>query len=132
MKKTVDNYITKKHINKNPANNLVTVIIIRTFTSNKNNINMSRLISELPYEIKIKAMIYSNVPDEDNLSSAFIWDKTNEGWDVWNEIYYKDNYQLFYDHYNIKPLTPKQWCKEKGYNEYHVMIIEQYLNDIGK
>jgi hypothetical protein len=31
-----------------------------------------------------------------------------------------------------KQITPKQWCEEKGYNEYHVMIIEQYLNDIGK
>lgn len=91
---------------------------------------MSRLISELPYEIKMKAMRYSK-PDEDDLAASFVWDKTNEGWDVWNEIY-KGNYQLFYNHYSMKQLTPKQWCKEKGYNEYHVMIIEQYLNDIGK
>jgi hypothetical protein len=92
---------------------------------------MSRLISELPYDIKLKAMRYSNVPNEDELAASFVWDKTNEGHDVWSEIY-KGNYQPFYNYYSMKQTTPKQWCKEKGYNEYHVMIIEQYLNDIGK
>ena len=97
---------------------------------------MSRLISELPYEIKLKAMKYSDVPSEDDLASSFIWDKTDEGYDVWSEIY-KGNYQSFYSFHDMKyptpeKITPKQWCEEKGYNEYHVMIIEQYLKDTGK
>jgi hypothetical protein len=97
---------------------------------------MSRLISELPYEIKLKAMKYSDVPSEDDLASSFVWDKTDEGYDMWSEIY-KGDYQSFYDYYNMKyptpeKITPKQWCEEKGYNEYYVMIIEQYLKDTGK
>jgi hypothetical protein len=92
---------------------------------------MSKLISELPEDIEIEAMRYSE-PDEDDLAASFIWNETKEGWDVWNAVY-RSNYQPFYDFYNKKQkLTPKQWCEEKGYNEYHVMIIEQYLNDIGK
>jgi hypothetical protein len=91
---------------------------------------MSRLISELPYEIKLKAMKYSNAPGEDDLAASFIWDKTNEGYDIWDKIY-KGNYQPFYDFYK-QQITPKQWCEEKGYNEYYVMIIEQYLKDTGK
>ena len=92
---------------------------------------MSRLISELPYEIKLKAMKYSDVPGEDDLAASFLWDKTDEGYDIWSEIY-KGNYQSFYNYYSMKQPTPKQWCEEKGYNEYHVMIIEQYLKDTGK
>jgi len=92
---------------------------------------MSRLISELPYEIKLKAMKYSNAPGEDELAASFVWNTTNEGHDIWEEIY-KGNYQPFYNYYSMKQITPKQWCKEKGYNEYYVMIIKQYLNDIGK
>jgi hypothetical protein len=93
---------------------------------------MSKLISELPHSIKITAMRYSNMPNEDDLAASFVWEETNEGNDVWNEIY-KGNYDPFYDYHITKQkLTPKQWCEEKGYNKYHVMIIEQYMNDIGK
>lgn len=91
---------------------------------------MGRLISKLPNEIKLKAMEYSDVPGEDDLSGAFYWGETNEGYDIWNKIY-KGNYQPFYD-FHKQQITPKQWCEEKGYNEYHVMIIEQYLKDTGK
>ena len=96
---------------------------------------MSRLISELPYEIKLKAMEYSNAPGEDNLAASFIWGTTDEGHDIWEGIYNKGDYQSFYSFHDMKypkQITPKQWWEEKGYNEYHVMIIEQYLNDIGK
>lgn len=94
---------------------------------------MSRLISELPHSIKITARNYkisNHIEDDvDSLAEAFIWNKTKEGHDIWSEIN-KSNYQPFYDFHSTKQkLTPKEWCKNKGYNEYHVMIIEQYLND---
>jgi hypothetical protein len=91
---------------------------------------MSKLISKLPNEIKKKALNY-NVTKTNDLVCAFDWSETREGWEIWNEIY-KGNYDPFYNYYSMKQTTPKQWCEEKGYNEYHVMIIEQYLNDIGK
>lgn len=95
---------------------------------------MSRLISELPYEIKLKAKQYQ-YNSKNDLSKAFIWGKTDEGFSIWEGIYNRDDYQSFYNFHDTKypkQITPKQWCEEKGYNEYHVMIIEQYLKDIGK
>lgn len=90
---------------------------------------MSRLISELPENIRKIAMQYQHKDGEDALIYSFSWGKTKEGHDIWNAVY-RNNYQPFYDFYSTKQkLTPKEWCKEKGYNEYHVMIIEQYLND---
>ena len=91
---------------------------------------MSRLISELPEDIKMISFEYQNSgnTETDELLFAFEWANTNEGYHIWNDVYY-GNYQPFYDFHKMKQLTPKDWCKEKGYNEYHVMIIEQYLND---
>jgi hypothetical protein len=92
---------------------------------------MSRLISKLPDEIKMIALDYS-ITKTNDLVCAFDWSETREGWEIWDEVH-NSNYQPFYDYHSIKSKpTPKQWCEEKGYNEYHVMIIEQYLNDIGK
>lgn len=102
---------------------------------------MSKLISELPNDIKMIALDYSDTKTDD-LVCAFDWSETREGWEVWDEVH-NSNYQPFYNFHNIDDfydmeernemkLTPKQWCEEKGYNEYHVMIIEQYLNDMSK
>jgi len=62
---------------------------------------MSRLISELPYEIKLKAMKYSNAPGEDDLAASFIWNTTDEGHDIWEGIYNKGDYQSFYSFHDI-------------------------------
>lgn len=91
-------------------------------------------ISKLPEEIKKIAIERTTEKQEDSLLSAFIWEDTPEGHDVWEDVN-RGIYKTFYDFYNIKEgnkikLTPEKWCKEKGYNEYYVMIIEQYLNDI--
>lgn len=91
-------------------------------------------ISELPEEIKKIAIERTTEKQEDSLLSAFIWDDTPEGQDVWEDVN-RGIYKTFYDFHTIKEenkikLTPEEWCKEKGYNEYYVMIIEQYLNDI--
>ena len=93
---------------------------------------MSKLISELPNDIKMIALGYSDTKTNE-LVCAFDWSETREGWGIWDEVH-NSNYQPFYDFYNMnkQELTPKQWCEEKGYNEYHVMIIEQYLNDMSK
>ena len=95
---------------------------------------MNKLISELPEEIKKIALKRRCAEKEDLLISAFSWDDTPEGHKVWEDVN-NGNYQSFYYFYDIKEknkqqLTPEEWCKEKGYNEYYVMIIEQYLNDI--
>lgn len=95
---------------------------------------MNKLISELPEEIKKIALKRRCAEKEELLVSAFSWDDTPEGHKVWENVN-RGDYQPFYDFYNIKEenkikLTPEEWCKEKGYNEYYVMIIEQYLNDI--
>ena len=92
---------------------------------------MSKLISRLPNDIKMIALDYSGTKTNE-LVCAFDWSETREGWRIWDEVH-NSNYQPFHDFHNTKQkITPKQWCEEKGYNEYHVMIIEQYLNDMSK
>ena len=98
---------------------------------------MNKLINELPEEIKKIALKRRCAEKEDLLISAFSWDDTPEGHKVWENVNRGDyqSFYNFYDFYTIKEenkqqLTPEEWCKEKGYNEYHIMIIEQYLNDI--
>jgi hypothetical protein len=54
-------------------------------------------ISQLPPEIKEKAIAYRNVADQefwnnesDNLFNAFDWGNTEEGRDFWNEWHLKE------------------------------------------
>jgi len=101
---------------------------------------MSKLISELPEVIKLRALecqrnemdgIYNKITNE--LVFAFCWHDTKEGANIWNEVN-KSNYELFYKFHEKIPINNntsnvQQWCKDKGYNDYYVMIIEQYLNE---
>lgn len=91
---------------------------------------MSKLISELPEVIRLRAL-ECQINESNYLSCDFNWNKTKEGYIIWNEVH-KSNYQPFYDFHNIKQSNVKQWCKEKSYNEYFVMIIEEYLKENNK
>lgn len=99
---------------------------------------MSNLISQLPEDIKkvaleyqrneTKGIIYSK--ETDILQFAFEWSETKEKENIWNDVN-NSNYQPFYDFHAKQKQTPEDWCKAKGYNEYFVMIIKQYLEDNG-
>lgn len=93
---------------------------------------MSNLISQLPEDIKKVALEYQrNISDNNSdYVSSLDWSKTKEGYNIWRDIS-KSNYKQFYDFHAKQKQTPEDWCKSKGYNEYFVMIIKQYLEDNG-
>ena len=105
-------------------------------------------ISELPEEIKIKAIKYRGKNDSDDLSDAFAWDCTLEGEVFWHNLHNKKAIKtesLIYTFANeIKEEYPEviiktpeyydnskgslyKFCQEKELNNYEFDIIKRVM-----
>jgi hypothetical protein len=84
-------------------------------------------ISELPEDVKKKALYYQSIQGDfndeksDHLAAAFDWEKTNEGFDYWNEwSIKKNNNPLNYFETMTNPYV------KNNYDENGVTKPEQY------
>jgi hypothetical protein len=84
-------------------------------------------ISELPEDVQKKALEYQkeqgdfNCEKSDYLAAAFDWEKTNEGFDYWNEWSFKKNNNLL----NYFETMTNPYVKNK-YDENGVTKPKQY------
>jgi hypothetical protein len=84
-------------------------------------------ISELPKDVKEKALRYINIhSDTDNLMEAFDWDETKEGGDYW-EKWHKTEPDETPTHYDNTKGSLYQFCENQQLNAYEFDIIKRVM-----
>jgi hypothetical protein len=88
-------------------------------------------ISELPEEVKLKALYNKNKDDDkrdtDDLGDAFFWDDTEEGYQYWEQWDDKEIDFKAPTHYNNSKGSLYQFCEEQDLNTYEFDIIKRVM-----